>query len=464
MGTRADEYEHARVALQLATITIDGRRRRSAPLLAEPLAHRRSALRARRQDRLTRSWEHFGPVNDVKIRGREPGRRRPSWSRSPASTGSPPTRSSRSRRSRPERDGRHRHGARSHHPRGRARPDRRAQPRRPRLHDRHGGDARSATPASTRRTRLHRADPERPARTRRRRRSAATASPASSPTAASSRPGPTAPSTTSTSSRSRRRTSASTSTTPRPARTSSSTTTGPRGTSTRSPSCRAPSRRSSRTIQGSQMATGPGQHRFVQHHPDEPRTRPWTARSSTTPPSATRSTRGGRGARHRGLLERGGAGRDDVRSHDVRGRRASSARRRSSTTAAGSPTCRPTSRCTSSRSTSSACRSAISRPLDPDACPTRIGAAPAATSRAPASGVLALGQNPTVAEQHGPQPYDRDPLATRIANGEYRWNTSVQPILGFSNPANGGPGSASRATTLRRRATTRSSAPTRSRA
>jgi hypothetical protein len=39
-----------------------------------------------------------------------------------------------------------------------------------------------------------------------------------------------------------------------------------------------------------------------------------------------------------------------------------------------------------------------------------------------------MGQNPTVAEQNGAQPFTES-LADRIANGEYGWDTRVQPVL-----------------------------------
>jgi hypothetical protein len=66
MGTRADEYEHARVVTQLATISIDGgdadRR-----LFAQNLSHTVAPfLRADGKIGYSR-WEHLGPVNDVKI-------------------------------------------------------------------------------------------------------------------------------------------------------------------------------------------------------------------------------------------------------------------------------------------------------------------------------------------------------------------------------------------------------------
>jgi hypothetical protein len=67
MGTRADEYEHAREALQLATISVDGgdadRR-----LFAQNLSHTVTPF-LRYDGKIGFSqWEHFGPINDVKIR------------------------------------------------------------------------------------------------------------------------------------------------------------------------------------------------------------------------------------------------------------------------------------------------------------------------------------------------------------------------------------------------------------
>jgi len=44
-------------------------------------------------------------------------------------------------------------------------------------------------------------------------------------------------------------------------------------------------------------------------------------------------------------------------------------------------------------------------------------------------GVPRFGQNPTVAEQSGAEPFDKIPLSDRIKNGEYGWDTRVQPIL-----------------------------------
>ena len=52
MGTRADEYNHGRVVTQLATITLDRRRRRPQALLAEPVAHGDAVPDPRRPRRL----------------------------------------------------------------------------------------------------------------------------------------------------------------------------------------------------------------------------------------------------------------------------------------------------------------------------------------------------------------------------------------------------------------------------
>jgi hypothetical protein len=67
MGTRADEYEHAREALQLATITLDGGDK-DRHLFAQNLSHTVAPF-LRYDGRIGFSqWEHFGPVNDVKLR------------------------------------------------------------------------------------------------------------------------------------------------------------------------------------------------------------------------------------------------------------------------------------------------------------------------------------------------------------------------------------------------------------
>jgi hypothetical protein len=67
MGTRADEYEHAREALQLATISVDGgdadRR-----LFGQNLSHTVAPF-LRYDGRIGFSqWEHFASTNDVKLR------------------------------------------------------------------------------------------------------------------------------------------------------------------------------------------------------------------------------------------------------------------------------------------------------------------------------------------------------------------------------------------------------------
>ncbi|HEX4445848.1 MAG TPA: hypothetical protein VH044_03905, partial [Polyangiaceae bacterium] len=67
MGTRADEYEHAREALQLATISLAGGDK-DRKLFAQNLSHT-VAPWLRSDGRIGFSqWEHFGPVNDVKLR------------------------------------------------------------------------------------------------------------------------------------------------------------------------------------------------------------------------------------------------------------------------------------------------------------------------------------------------------------------------------------------------------------
>ncbi len=71
MGTRADEYEHGRVVSQLATISVDGgdadRR-----LFAQNLSHTVAPF-VRTDGKLGYSrWEHLGPVNDVKILAANP--------------------------------------------------------------------------------------------------------------------------------------------------------------------------------------------------------------------------------------------------------------------------------------------------------------------------------------------------------------------------------------------------------
>jgi hypothetical protein len=71
MGTRADEYEHSRTALQLATITVDGGDA-ERHLFTQNLSHTVAPfLRADGKIGFSQ-WEHFGPVNDVKIRAVNP--------------------------------------------------------------------------------------------------------------------------------------------------------------------------------------------------------------------------------------------------------------------------------------------------------------------------------------------------------------------------------------------------------
>lgn len=71
MGTRADEYEHGRVVSQLATISVNGgdadRR-----LFAQNLSHTVAPF-LRSDGKLGYSrWEHLGPVNDVKVMAANP--------------------------------------------------------------------------------------------------------------------------------------------------------------------------------------------------------------------------------------------------------------------------------------------------------------------------------------------------------------------------------------------------------
>lgn len=67
MGTRADEYEHAREALQLATISVDGGDA-DRHLFAQNLSHTVAPF-LRHDGKIGFSqWEHFGPINDVKLR------------------------------------------------------------------------------------------------------------------------------------------------------------------------------------------------------------------------------------------------------------------------------------------------------------------------------------------------------------------------------------------------------------
>ena len=67
MGRRADEYEHQSGSLQLATITIDGGDAQRH-LFAQNLSHAVAPF-LRYDGKIGFSqWEHFGPVNDVKLR------------------------------------------------------------------------------------------------------------------------------------------------------------------------------------------------------------------------------------------------------------------------------------------------------------------------------------------------------------------------------------------------------------
>jgi Hydrazine synthase alpha subunit middle domain len=67
MGTRSDEYEHAREALQLATITVDGGDA-NRHLFAQNLSHTVAPF-LRYDGRIGFSqWEHFAATNDVKLR------------------------------------------------------------------------------------------------------------------------------------------------------------------------------------------------------------------------------------------------------------------------------------------------------------------------------------------------------------------------------------------------------------
>jgi hypothetical protein len=71
MGTRADEYEHAREALQLATISVAGGDA-DRHLFAQNLSHLVAPF-LRSDGRIAFSqWEHFAAVNDVKVRAVDP--------------------------------------------------------------------------------------------------------------------------------------------------------------------------------------------------------------------------------------------------------------------------------------------------------------------------------------------------------------------------------------------------------
>ncbi len=69
MGTRADEYEHSRSALQLATVGVDGGNRNN---FAQNLSHTVTPF-LRYDGRIGFSqWEHFASTNDVKLRAVNP--------------------------------------------------------------------------------------------------------------------------------------------------------------------------------------------------------------------------------------------------------------------------------------------------------------------------------------------------------------------------------------------------------
>jgi hypothetical protein len=71
MGTRADEYEHAREALQLATITVDGGDA-TRHNFGQNISHMVAPF-LRSDGRIGFSqWEHFASVNDVKVRVANP--------------------------------------------------------------------------------------------------------------------------------------------------------------------------------------------------------------------------------------------------------------------------------------------------------------------------------------------------------------------------------------------------------
>ena len=71
MGTRADEYEHARQALQLATITVEGGDAQRH-LFAQNLSHTVAPFPRYDGTIGFSQWEHFASTNDVKIRAVEP--------------------------------------------------------------------------------------------------------------------------------------------------------------------------------------------------------------------------------------------------------------------------------------------------------------------------------------------------------------------------------------------------------
>ena len=202
MGTRADEYEHSREALQLATISVDRRRRGSAPVRAEPLAHGHAVPPLRRAHRLLA----VGALRSTQRR--EASRRQP---RRHAAVGIARVRRRAARPGKPgdalfsvqeispnvmvgivtARD-------RTIHAGALVQIDARNTPTRPAWTPTQyasGGDRRPRLPQRRERA-LHRAHAERPDAAATRRRSAGTASRASCPTGASSSRGPTARSTT----------------------------------------------------------------------------------------------------------------------------------------------------------------------------------------------------------------------------------------------------------------------------
>jgi hypothetical protein len=67
MGTRADEYEHAREALQLATISVDGGDAQRH-LFGQNLSHTVTPFLTWDGHMAFSQWEHFADTNDVKIR------------------------------------------------------------------------------------------------------------------------------------------------------------------------------------------------------------------------------------------------------------------------------------------------------------------------------------------------------------------------------------------------------------
>ena len=153
MGTRADEYEHSRVVVQLATISVDGGDA-DRHLFPQSLSHTVAPfLRADGKIGYSR-WEHLGADQRREALRRQP-RRDADGRRRRAARQAVQLALQRPRDLDAERHDRHRHRPRADDPRGRARPDRRAQPRRPGLHDPRTSRPRrrSATPASTRRTR-----------------------------------------------------------------------------------------------------------------------------------------------------------------------------------------------------------------------------------------------------------------------------------------------------------------------